>query len=191
MEYEVKFKLDEIKSVLSKLKELKAKDLGEETQVDVYFGLGNKAVRLRQTGKTGCLATLKRLVLGETRAKIREEIETEVGDMKSLTTILEEFDFREVKRKEKIRHTFQLDKMFVLIDRLPFMGYYVELEATSEAALKKMTKKLGFDYNQAIGDSYDDLFFKYYIKNAKRFQTTQTKIIPIFKNEEEYLREQE
>jgi predicted adenylyl cyclase CyaB len=188
MEYEVKFRIEDKKDILGKLKELNAEDLGEEKQVDVYLGLGEKGVRIRKLGKEGII-TVKELVDKNITAKVREELETRVSDVDNLIKIFEGLGFREVKRKEKIRHAFKLDKMFVLIDRLPFMGCFVELEATSEAALKRMTKKLGFDYKQAIGNSYDNLFIAYYIKNARKFQDTKVKIIPVFENEREYLKE--
>ncbi|MCX5751844.1 MAG: class IV adenylate cyclase [Candidatus Saganbacteria bacterium] len=186
MEYEIKFKIEDKKGILRGLKALNAEDLGEETQTDIYLDLNGNGVRVRKVGKKG-LITIKRIVEREIRAKVREEIETEVADVDSLIEIFKELGFIEAKRKEKIRHTFKLGNVFVLIDRLPFMGYFIELEATSETGLKRTSKKLAFDYTQGIGNSYDNLFFAYYIKNAKLFQDTKVKIVPVFKNEREFL----
>lgn len=190
MECEVKFKIENKKDVLRKLKAVKAVDLGEAQETDIYLGLGQKGVRIRRInkGQEGLL-TVKKLVDQESRAKIREELEVKVSNIDTLIEIFSGLGFVETKRKEKIRHTFKLGKVLVLLDRLPFIGYFVELEAASEVALKKAAGRLGFDYNQANSSSYDNLFLAYYIKNAKKFSTAKAKIIPLFANEREYLKE--
>ena len=191
MEYEVKYKIENKKGILKKLRELGAKDLGENLESDVYLNLGKKGVRIRRTNRNkGGFLTVKKLVDEETRAKVREETEVKVNDIEKLVQIFKFLGFSELKRKEKIRQTFKLGNVLILIDRIPFMGYFIELEAASDADLKKASKKLGLDYNQAKGDSYDNMFFKYYIKNARKYQDTKVKIVPIFKNEKEFLKEQ-
>lgn len=191
MECEVKFKIEDKKEILKKLQSLGAQDLGKNLESDTYYGLGEKSVRIRKINKDKeGFITVKKLVETDSRAKIKEEIETKVSDIEKAVKILEELGFSAVKRKEKIRHTFKLGNVFVLIDKLPFMGYFVELEAASEKDIKNLTKKLGFDYNQASGESYDNIFFKYYIKNARRFKDTKVNIIPVFESEKQFLKEE-
>lgn len=185
MEYELKFKINNKKNILSKLKKLDAVDLGRQKEIDIYLGIGNKGVRLRKLGKSG-LATYKYLVESKTNAKVRKEIQTQVSDIDNLIEILKILGFCEKKRKEKIRHTFRLGNALILVDLLPFMGYFVEIEATSGAALKKAAQKLGFDAGKGNCDSYDNMFFKYYILNASRFKNSKTVILPTFKSEKDF-----
>lgn len=188
MECEVKYKIADKKKILLKLKQLRAKDFGTKKETDIYLNLAGCGVRVRKLDRGG-FVTIKRRIASKGQAKIREEIETAVEKVDNLIEIFKEAGFSEVKRKEKIRHSFKLGKTWVLVDQLPFMGYFVELEAASEAELKRTSRKLGFDYQQASGDSYDNLFFKFYLKNAKKYENSKVKIIPLFKNEREFLAE--
>ena len=185
MEYEVKFKIEKCGPVAAKLKRLGAEDLGRRKEIDIYMQSGEKAVRLRKLGSKGIL-TLKSLVCKKIRAKVRKETEVNFDNADTLIEIFKRLGFSEIKRKEKIRHTFRLGKALVLLDRLPFMGYFIELEAASESVLKSVSKKLGFDYNKASGASYEDLFLAYYIKHARRFNNTKVKILPTFESEREF-----
>ncbi|MCK4859893.1 MAG: class IV adenylate cyclase [Candidatus Omnitrophica bacterium] len=186
MEYEVKFKLENKKEILDKLKRLNAQDLGKNKEIDIYLNLGEKVVRIRKIGKQG-LITVKRIIRKKIRAKVRKETETRVENVDTLIEIFKGLGFSELKRKEKIRHTFRLDNILVLIDKLPFIGYFIELEGASEAVLKKASKKLDLDYNKASGVSYENIFFSYCIKNIKKFKGSRIKILPLFKNEREFL----
>ena len=188
MEYEVKFKIKNKKLILNKLKNLGAKDLKEKKEINIILKSGSKAVRVKKTGKDGII-TIKETVRRNIRAKVRKEIESRVSDADIMIEIFKRLGFSELKRFEKIRHTFKLDNTLILVDRLPFMGYFVELEASSEKNLKRTSKKLGLDYNMASGESYDNLFFSYYIRNAKKFSNTKVKILPLFKNEIKFRKE--
>ena len=188
MEYEVKFKIEDKKLILNRLRELGAKDLGEKEEINIVLNSGGKAVRVKKTGKEGII-TLKEIVRKNIRAKVRKETETVVSDADIMIEIFKQLGFSELKRTEKKRHTFKLDNTLILIDRLPFMGYFIELEASSERDLKRTSKKLDLDYNMAIGESYDNLFLTYYIRNAKKFEDSKVKILPLFKSEIKFNRE--
>lgn len=185
MEYEVKFKIDKSGPIIAKLKKIRAEDLGRRKEIDIYMQSGEKAVRLRKLGCRGML-TLKSLVCKKTRAKVRKETEVNFDNADTLIEIFKRLGFSEIKRKEKIRHTFRLGKALVLLDRLPFMGYFVELEGSSEKGIKTTAEILGFDYKKASGASYEDLFLAYYIKHAKKFKDIKIKIIPTFGSEREF-----
>ena len=40
--------------------------------------------------------------------------------------------------------------MEIAIDEWPFLEAFVEIEGTSEAAVKNVAEKIGFDYNKAL-----------------------------------------
>ena len=185
MEYELKFKIKNKKEILSKLASLGAKDFGKRKELDIYIGSADKGLRLRKYGRKGLL-TYKRLVDTKIRAKVREEMQTEVSDIENLIEMFKVIGFPERKRKEKIRHTFKLGSVFVMVDKLPFMGYFVEIEATSGDALKKAARRLGFDPAKGSCDSYDNMFFNYYIVNAAKFQDSKSAILPTFESEKDF-----
>lgn len=185
MEYELKFKIKDRKAIFSRLASLGAEDLGRRKELDIYIGSADKSLRLRKYGRKGLL-TYKRLVETKTRAKVREETETEVSDIDNLIEMFRIMGFPERKRKEKIRHTFKLGNVFVMVDRLPFMGYFVEIEATSGGALKKAALRLGFDPAKGSCDSYDNIFLNYYIVNAGKFRDSRSAILPTFESEKKF-----
>jgi predicted adenylyl cyclase CyaB len=185
MEYELKFKIKDKKDILLKLKRLRAKDLGRRTEIDIYIGTADKGLRLRKFGRDG-LITYKRIVAKNIRAKVREELETQVSDIDNLIEIFKMLGFPEVTRKEKIRHTFKLRDAFIMIDRLPFMGHFVEIEASSGAALNRAVGKLGFDPARGSCDSYENIFLDYYIVNAVKFKDSKSIILPTFESEKKF-----
>lgn len=185
MEYELKFKIKDKKEIFPKLVSLGAKDLGKRKELDIYIGSADKGLRLRKYGRKGLL-TYKRLVNTKIRAKVREEIQTEVSDIDKLIEMFRIIGFPELKRKEKIRHTFRLGSTLVMVDRLPFMGYFVEIEAASGIELKKTARRLGFDPAKGSRDSYDNIFLNYYIVNAAKFKDSKTMILLTFKSEKRF-----
>ena len=56
-EYEAKFKIKNKKGIISRLKKLKAGDLGIRKEVDIYLSRGTRSVRLRKTGKSGMITS--------------------------------------------------------------------------------------------------------------------------------------
>ena len=185
MEYELKFKIKDKREILSKLKKLGAQDLGKRKETDIYIGTADKGVRLRKWGADG-LITYKRIIATNIRAKVREELEAKVENIDDAIEIFRLLGFPEVKRKEKIRHTFKLERAFIMIDRLPFMGYFVEIEAASGAALHKAVEKLGLSAAQGSCDSYDNMFLNYYIMNAVKFKDSKSMILPTFESEKKF-----
>lgn len=185
MEYELKFKIKEKKPIIKKLKDLGAIDLGSRKETDIYVGIGENGLRLRKFGRSG-LVTHKRIIDSKINAKVRKEIQTEVSDIDNLIEMLKIIGLSERKRKEKIRHTFKLGNAYVMVDRLPFMGYFVEIETSSGAALKNTAQKLDFDAEKGNCNSYDNLFLNYYILNASKFKKFKSIVLPTFKSEKEF-----
>ncbi|MCX5687003.1 MAG: hypothetical protein NTW09_06075, partial [Candidatus Omnitrophica bacterium] len=132
--------------------------------------------------------THKRIVDKNIRAKVREELQTEVSDIDNLIEMFRILGFPERKRKEKIRHAFKMGDAFVMVDKLPFMGYFVEIETRSGAALEKAARRLGFDPQEGSCDSYDNIFLDYYIVNAAKFKDSKADILPTFGSEKKFER---
>lgn len=187
MEYELKFKIKDAKAVLARLDRLGARDLGRRRELDIYIGPAERGLRLRKYGRRG-LVTYKQLIPTREQAKVRREVQTEVADIEALIEIFRMLGFPERRRKEKIRRTFRLGRALVLIDRLPFLDQFVEIEAASVAVLHRTARKLGFDPAKGLCDSYDTLFLKYYAANVARFRDPQVPVQLTFRCEKDFPR---
>jgi adenylate cyclase class 2 len=114
--------------------------------------LQGKLLRLRQD-------TVARLTFKaepeETRAsevRIREEIEMEVEDFDTAVAILEKVGFEQQQVYEKYRETFQLDRVEVVLDEMPF-GNFIELEG-GEGAIRMAADLLELDWDKRILSNY-------------------------------------
>lgn len=109
-------------------------------------------LRLRQDD--GVRLTFKGVAADDvhSEAKVREELETTVGDFDIAAAILERLGFRMQQVYEKYRETFRLGEVEVVLDELPF-GLFVELEG-DEAELRKAAQRLALPWAQRILDNY-------------------------------------
>jgi adenylate cyclase class 2 len=91
--------------------------------------------------------------------KVREEIETAVGDGDVLLQVFEQLGFRVWFRYEKYREEYAGDGLVIAIDETP-VGTFVELEG-GEAAIQAMTHALGRTEADYVLDSYRGLFLQH------------------------------
>lgn len=88
--------------------------------------------------------------------KVREELETLVGDGEVLLGIFDELGFRPWFRYQKYREEFSLLDVIVAVDETP-MGAYVELEG-SEEGIDAAAARLGRTRADYLVQSYHTLF---------------------------------
>jgi adenylate cyclase class 2 len=88
--------------------------------------------------------------------KLREEIETSIGDAAVLARILDELGLRVWFRYEKYREEFTLDGVVAAIDETP-VGTFVELEGTDQG-ITAAALALGRGPADYVLDSYRTLF---------------------------------
>jgi adenylate cyclase class 2 len=91
--------------------------------------------------------------------KVREELETVIGDGTALLGVLEEVGFHVWFRYQKYREEFSHEDVIVAIDETP-VGSYVEIEG-SERGIAEMTRALGRAESDYIVDSYRSLFLQH------------------------------
>lgn len=91
--------------------------------------------------------------------KVREELETLVGDGVALLRILEEIGLHVWFCYEKYREEFSHEDVIVAIDETP-VGVFVEIEG-SEQGITAMAEALGRSTEDYVLDSYRGLFLKY------------------------------
>jgi adenylate cyclase, class 2 len=91
--------------------------------------------------------------------KLREELETVVGDGQMILRVLEELGFRVWFRYQKYREEFALDNVIIAVDETP-VGTYVEIEG-DERGIVRATEALGRRPSEYVLDSYRGLFVQY------------------------------
>lgn len=60
--------------------------------------------------------------------------------------------------QESLRELWNVDGVEVCIDEWPYLEPYVEIEGDSEAAVKAVSEKLGFDYSKALFGAVDQQY---------------------------------
>ncbi len=91
--------------------------------------------------------------------KLREELETVVGDGLLLLRVLEQLGFKVWFRYQKYREEFACEDVTVAIDETP-VGIFVEIEG-SEGGIHKMAEALARAPSDYMLDSYRGLFVKH------------------------------
>jgi adenylate cyclase class 2 len=91
--------------------------------------------------------------------KLREEMETVVGDGLLLLRVLEEIGFRVWFRYQKYREEFVHEDVIVALDETP-VGTFVEIEG-SERGIHDMAAALARTPDEYVLDSYRGLFVKH------------------------------
>lgn len=165
IETEIKYQIKDPLAVRAKLRALGAKFVKKEFEQDLWLaqkvngvcGFINP-VRLRILKKGGLL-TLKGIRL-KSKYKKRLELEVRINDPKTLLKLFEKMRFVERRRIEKIRQTYLYKEASILLDKLPFMGYYVEIEGGPKK-IEHIAKLLNLDKENGIKESYSDLFSVY------------------------------
>lgn len=87
-----------------------------------------------------------------TEAKVREELETSVGDFATVAKILQRLGFKPRQVYEKYRETFRLGNVEIVLDELPF-GNFVELEGDEED-IRDAAQRLSLPWAERILDNY-------------------------------------
>ena len=75
----------------------------------------------------------------------REEIELEIADAQAATALLARLGFRERIVYEKRRETWRLDHCEIVLDELPRLGTFVEIEAADESRVLAARRELQLD----------------------------------------------
>ncbi|HJR59375.1 MAG TPA: class IV adenylate cyclase [Vicinamibacterales bacterium] len=88
--------------------------------------------------------------------KVRDEVETLVGDGEVVLRVLEELGLHVWFRYEKFREEFCHDDVIVAVDETP-VGVFVEIEG-SEHGIREMAEALGRTTADYVLDSYRGLF---------------------------------
>lgn len=165
VEREIKLRYDSVESARAAVLAAGATPLlGRRLQEDALLDTEDESLRRRR-----CVLRV-RLENGKSRItfkgpvqpsemKLRDELETIIGDGVLLLRIFEELGFHIWFRYEKYREEFSHEEVIVAIDETP-VGVFVEIEG-SEQGITTMARALGRRPDDYVLDSYRGLFLKY------------------------------
>lgn len=118
-----------------------------------------RMLRLRTAGRRAWL-TFKGPASGDSRFKVRREVETELSKPERARAILEALGFRVVFRYEKYRTVFAakgaLKQGEVMLDETP-IGDFLELEGSAHW-IRRVAKSLGRQAGEFIAADYGALY---------------------------------
>jgi len=160
LEIEVKFLVEDLAAVRQRLLTLGAtahKPRVYERNIrfdNPWDGLRTQGKLLRLRQDTAARLTYK----GEpetavaSEARVREELEVEVGDFQTTFDLLKHVGFEPKQIYEKYRETFVFGQVEVVLDELPY-GDFVELEG-DDGPIRAAAVALNLDWDQRILANY-------------------------------------
>lgn len=165
-ETELKLRLeseDELNRVLSWCEE----NLGQASKLeqrDEYYDTATEALRkqdlslrLRNTnGKVLIAMKSPRVFLTET-VHDRIELEFTAADPDEVLKTITHCGLSATAITEKHRWKFQQDDFKVLVDKLPFIGCFVEIEAPTVQRINEVVNMLGLSLDDGVNKNYSEL----------------------------------
>jgi adenylate cyclase class 2 len=165
IEIEKKYRLTkkQREEILARLPRIGAKRKGEEFEVNTLYDgdaldFGRSVLRLRRVGNRAVLTYKERFPTRSTIKHQRED-ETRVEDPKAMELILEAVGFSPALVYEKRRETWQLGKIEIVIDELPF-GLFMEIEGP-EQGIREVESKLAIKRLRSEPATYPQLALKH------------------------------
>ncbi len=92
----------------------------------------------------------------------QKEICLKIDNFQEATNLLLEIGCKKKAYQESLRELWVLDEVEITIDEWPYLEPYVEVEGKSEEAVKKVSAKLNFNYDEALFCSVDFLYNRKY-----------------------------
>lgn len=165
-ETEIKVQLhskDELQRVLSWCE----RELGQATlirQRDEYYDTATESLRqhdltlrLRTANDKLLIAMKSPRVFLTDAIHDRIELEFTAADRDEVARTIDRYGLRPTAITEKRRWKFQSDDFKVLIDQLPFIGSFLEIEAPSVEKINQLVSLLGLPQSAAVNKNYSEL----------------------------------
>jgi adenylate cyclase class 2 len=132
---------------------------------------GGSALRLREDRRPADGAVLRTLLTfkgprRQSRMKRRLEFETAVGSAEPMAAILGAIGLAEVFYYEKHRTAWRLADCEVVLDELPHLGWFVEVEGPSEESVLARLADLGLAGEPIIREAYLTLLSEHAVRSG-------------------------
>ncbi len=167
VEYEIKFlniKKDNIRKKLKKIggKLIYPDHLQKRVTFNLPKGYHEKRTWLRIRDEGNKITMTLKSITTEKEIEGQKELEIEIGDFQEAVKILSTIGCQKKAYQETKREIWDLDGVEICIDEWPFLNPFIEIEGNSKEEVKKVVKKMGFNYSQgifgAVGSLYRDKY---------------------------------
>jgi adenylate cyclase, class 2 len=170
-EIEAKIKVQDFLAVRQKLEAAGAERRGKDLETNSFFDTperslqaDDKGLRIRvavdENGKSKCTITMKGAVQ-QGQFKMREETQFSADDPQAVRRLFENLGYHLTLSFEKRRESWKLGGCEVVLDELPYLGTYVEIEGPTEAAVDAVRRSLGMENLPVIKTGYISMLAKY------------------------------
>ena len=134
---------------------------------------GGSALRLREERRPADGSILRTLLTfkgprRQSQMKRRPEFETAVGSAEPMAAILGALGLAEVFYYEKRRTAWHVVDCEVVLDELPHLGWFVEVEGPSEESVLARLADLGLAGEPIIREAYIDLLSQHAARSGGR-----------------------
>jgi adenylate cyclase class 2 len=166
LEIEAKVRVKNLDAISKKLRLLGAAFLHTVREEDIYLDSpdgtllkSNCGIRLRKRQfqksklKSQIFLTYKG-PNGKSAFKSRREIQVQVDDFDAIKNILLALGFIKNLSVNKVRHIWKLGKCEICLDKVRYLGTFVEVEGPNENAIAAILDKLGLDKTKHIPSGY-------------------------------------
>lgn len=103
-----------------------------------------------------------------------KEISLDISDFETMCDFLLSVNFDMKSYQETRRERWELDGVEVTIDTWPWIKSFVEIEGESEDALRKVAKKLDFDWKDALHGSVENAYMAEYDVTEEEIDSWET-----------------
>lgn len=160
IEYEATFTDIDKDDLRSRLKKAGAQKIYPEFLMKRYvwhFPKGHEVrggwVRVRQEANQITLSV--KIVADNKKIEDQKEICIKVDSFDKAKSLIDAIGCQFAAYQESKRELWKIGNVEITIDEWPFLEPFVEIEGSSEKAVKETAAQLGFDYSQAIFGSVD------------------------------------
>lgn len=168
MEVEIRARINNPTLIRKKLNTLGCQFVKKKVLADYYFGSLELFNKLKRSFLIRVRATDDAIILCYKQATdndgVYEEHEQELQDINTALTILTKMGLDEIITIKKVRETYKLDDVTIVIDQIKGRGNFIELEKisdnTNKDSLILLLQKIGVDKDSIIQKGYITLFLE-------------------------------
>jgi len=166
-ETEIKLKIENhenAKRLIEKCKDLSNYEFEMQIQRDEYYDTINEelkkndlVVRIRALNEKFFIALKSPRVFITDEIQKRIELEFEITEVNKIRTEIAEQGLKASAIIDKHRLSFYLFNCNILIDKLPFIGWFIEIEGDSPNSINEAIEKLNISKNTVETNNYGEL----------------------------------
>lgn len=177
LEIEAKMRLHDPSALADHLNHLAGEPVDEMIESDVFLDTADKALRAADCGLR-VRAEIHLLGDAHDRARItykgrreagpikrREELELGVASADTAVLLLERLGYHVQIRFQKHRRRWRVDDCFVELDRLPYLGHFVEVEGPSDDAVMAVRDRIGLAHEALLHQPYVAMLEAYLLEH--------------------------